>query len=76
MFGRPRPAHTFLSVALQLDLYAGHTCTIDHDGFYIVSYTMASVGLALGVYFIRLFPRLDRLPLDKWRAKHSSAKVA
>lgn len=55
---------------------AGHTCSIDHDGFYIVSYTMAALGLMLGIYFRQLFPRLDRLALDKWRARHGSVKVA
>lgn len=55
---------------------AGHVCSLDMDGFYFVSYIMAAVGLLLGLLFARLFPRLDRLPLERWRAKHSMLKVA
>eukprot|EP00878_Enallax_costatus_P023359 GHUV01024843.1.p2 GENE.GHUV01024843.1~~GHUV01024843.1.p2 ORF type:complete len:106 (-),score=14.81 GHUV01024843.1:96-413(-) len=81
---RPAVHHMPLSVDVFLNLLhltslwaflvAGHTCSMDHDGFYIVSYTMAAVGLVLGVYFSRLFPRLDRLPLARWRAKDGSKK--
>jgi hypothetical protein len=31
---------------------------------------MIVIGLGLGVLFMRLFPRLDRLPLERWRVKH------
>eukprot|EP00775_Hariotina_reticulata_P008729 gene8729-8910_t len=46
---------------------AGHTCSLDMDGFYIVSSTMIVIGVGLGVLFMRLFPRLDKLPLERWR---------
>eukprot|EP00882_Tetradesmus_deserticola_P021387 GHRQ01023158.1.p1 GENE.GHRQ01023158.1~~GHRQ01023158.1.p1 ORF type:complete len:167 (+),score=56.78 GHRQ01023158.1:344-844(+) len=55
---------------------AGHTCQLDMDGFYSVSFAMACVGLLLGLAFARLFPYLTRLPLQRWRAKHSSLKAA
>jgi hypothetical protein len=41
------------------------------DGFYVVSYSMVVAGLVLGFVFMRLFPRLIRLPLHHWRAKHA-----
>jgi hypothetical protein len=41
------------------------------DGFYVVSYSMVSVGLVLGFVFMRLFPRLIKLPLQHWRAKQA-----
>lgn len=49
---------------------AGYSCSLDSDGFYLVSYCMIVVGLGLGCVFMSLFPRLDRLPLERWRAKH------
>ncbi|WIA38680.1 hypothetical protein OEZ86_001986 [Tetradesmus obliquus] len=55
---------------------AGHTCQLDSDGFYSVSFAMAALGLGLGLAFARLFPRLARLPLERWRAKHGSLKAA
>jgi PAT family acetyl-CoA transporter-like MFS transporter 1 len=47
---------------------AGGACVLERDGFYVVSYAMAALGLALGVMIMRLFPRLTRLPLERWRA--------
>jgi hypothetical protein len=41
------------------------------DGFYVVSYCMLVLGLALGVAYMRLFPRLIALPPQRWRAKHA-----
>jgi len=49
---------------------AGNTCSIDRDGFYLVSSTMIVVGLSLGLLYMRLFPSLTRLPSHHWRAKH------
>ncbi|KAI8473191.1 MAG: acetyl-coenzyme A transporter 1-domain-containing protein [Monoraphidium minutum] len=48
---------------------AGGECAMDSDGFYVVSYTMIAVGLGLGLFIMRLFPRLTRLPLGRWRAR-------
>jgi PAT family acetyl-CoA transporter-like MFS transporter 1 len=47
---------------------AGGSCVLDRDGFYVVSYSMAALGVALGIMIMRLFPRLTRLPLERWRA--------
>ncbi|KAF8059178.1 hypothetical protein HT031_005350 [Scenedesmus sp. PABB004] len=52
---------------------AGHTCSLDMDGFYAVSYAMAAVGLALGLAYARLFPALDALPPESWRAQRRGA---
>jgi hypothetical protein len=57
-------------------LLPGHTCQLDSEGFYSVSFSMAGLGLLLGLAFARLFPALTRLPLERWRAKHSSLKAA
>jgi hypothetical protein len=65
-----------LLLLLLLLLSPGHTCHLDMDGFYAVSFAMACLGLALGLAYLRLFPRLTKLPLDRWRAKHSSLKTA
>jgi hypothetical protein len=48
---------------------AGGVCSIDQDGFYIVSYSMAAAGLVIGLWILRLFPRLDALPANRWRAR-------
>lgn len=53
---------------------AGGRCVMDRDGFYVVSYTMVVAGVALGFMFIRLFPRLTRLPLERWRAAPGGGK--
>lgn len=52
---------------------AGGQCVIDSDGFYLVSYSMAVIGIALGVMIMRLFPRLAALPLARWRARPAAA---
>jgi hypothetical protein len=51
---------------------AGGVCSLDQDGFYYISYTMIVVGLLIGLWLMRVFPRLDKLPLERWRAKPSS----
>jgi hypothetical protein len=46
----------------------GGKCVLTRDGFYVVSYAMAAVGVALGFLIMRLFPRLTKLPIERWRA--------
>jgi PAT family acetyl-CoA transporter-like MFS transporter 1 len=47
---------------------AGGACVMDRDGFYVVSYSMVVAGVGFGFMIMRLFPRLTRLPLERWRA--------
>ena len=46
----------------------GGSCTLARDGFYLLSYTMVACGIAMGVWYMRLLPRLETLPLSSWRA--------
>ncbi len=41
---------------------------METDGFYVISYTMVLLGALLGFWYMRLFPRLARMPLPRWRA--------
>jgi hypothetical protein len=43
-------------------------CSLTSDGFYIISYSLAALGALLGVWYLRLFPKLTQMPLRKWRA--------
>lgn len=61
----PRPATT---PATTPSVHAGGACALASDGFYIVSYTLAALAVLLGVWYLRLFPRLTKMPLRKWRA--------
>jgi hypothetical protein len=56
----PHPAH--------LTRCAGHTCVLQRDGFYAVSFTATVLGVGLGLLHSRLFPALEALPLTRWRA--------
>lgn len=46
----------------------GGACVIERDGFYVVSYAMVAAGVGVGLMIARLFPRLTRLPIGRWRA--------
>lgn len=43
-------------------------CVVVRDGFYPLSYGMALAGLAMGLAFQRVLPRLEAMPLEVWRA--------
>jgi PAT family acetyl-CoA transporter-like MFS transporter 1 len=47
---------------------AGGVCEAVSDGFYVVGLCLAGLGLLLGLLYMRLFPALVALPLDRWRA--------
>lgn len=63
-----KPRELGTGAAAEACAAAGGRCVLDSDGFYLVSYSMVVVGLAFGVMIMRLFPRLTRLPLERWRA--------
>ncbi|KAK9804906.1 hypothetical protein WJX72_011247 [[Myrmecia] bisecta] len=48
---------------------AGGQCVVVRDGYYPLSYAMVLLGLGLMLHFQRSLPRLERLPLESWRAK-------
>ena len=48
---------------------AGGECVTLRDGFYPLSYCMVLVGVLLGIHFQRTLPRLEALPLERWRAR-------
>jgi PAT family acetyl-CoA transporter-like MFS transporter 1 len=47
---------------------AGGVCEAVSDGFYVVGLSLAAAGVLLGLLYVRLFPALVALPLDRWRA--------
>lgn len=48
---------------------AGGECAVSRDGYYALSYSAVIVGAVLFVWFRRVMPRLEALPLDQWHAK-------
>jgi MFS transporter, PAT family, solute carrier family 33 (acetyl-CoA transportor), member 1 len=54
----------------------GGRCVLDGDGFYSVSYAMICAGVGVGFFIMRLFPRLARLPLERWRAAPAAPAAA
>lgn len=52
---------------------AGGECIVLRDGYYLLSYTMVLIGALLGWQFRTLLPRLEALPLEKWRAAPRTA---
>jgi len=46
---------------------AGGQCRLVHDGYYALSYAAVAVGVALGLWYRLLLPRLGSLPIDSWR---------
>ncbi len=52
---------------------AGGQCVMLHDGYYQLSYIMIALGVCLGLWYRRLLPRLEALPLESWRA-HKARK--
>lgn len=47
---------------------AGGECRIFHDGFFPLSYGLLVMGAALAVVYGRYMPRLQKLPINAWRA--------
>ena len=52
---------------------AGGQCVMLRDGYYQLSYVMIAIGICLGLWYRRLLPRLEALPLESWRA-HKARK--
>jgi hypothetical protein len=48
---------------------AGGECVVNRDGYYALSYCAVAIGLLLFFWFRRVLPRLEALPLERWRAK-------
>lgn len=62
----PRKVHSLADPSPCVD--AGGTCVITSDGFFSVSFASLTLGLLLGIAYIRHLPGLMRMPLDAWRA--------
>lgn len=53
---------------------AGGKCIIKTDGYYIISYTLITLGVSLGIYFSHSFRKLQSLPLTSWRVQQQHAR--
>lgn len=52
---------------------AGGVCGLTRDGFYLLSYVAAAMGVVCISIYARVIPRLEALPLDAWRSKVRTA---